>query len=251
MNGPLTMDDGQRSALASAMESLMPGDGLLGIRSPDLSVARSLPLIYVAGPFRGANSWAMECNIRMAERVALAVWCAGAVAICPHLNTRFFQGRLPDQTFIDGTLAMMLGCDGMVVLPTWPWSDGTCGEILGATAAGLPYRILEWSGDVDEATIDWEVRRALTEMAIDKGTVAAVAAPPAIAPDDSLVHDVGEGYSVTVEGIDGFGSVWWYSGYSDAMEAFDLHAQSELVAGRVVLKQHLGDEADVLAESVY
>lgn len=139
-------------------------DEVIG-ETPDLSMALQLPLIYVAGPFRGANSWEMECNIRMAERVSLAVWAAGAVAICPHTNTRFFQGRLPDQTFIDGTLAMMLGCDGMLVLPEWERSSGTCGEILVARAVGMPYKILEWAGEPDEATIQWYVHQALTDMA--------------------------------------------------------------------------------------
>ena len=95
-------------------------------------------VIYVAGPFRACNSWEMECNIRRAETVALDVWRAGYVALCPHLNTRFFQGTLPDETWLKGDLEMLSRCDGMVLVAGWEGSAGTIEEIKYARNYGIP-----------------------------------------------------------------------------------------------------------------
>ena len=64
-------------------------------------------VIYVAGPYRAETTWGIECNTRAAEELALQVWQAGAVAICPHSNSRFFQGSAPDEAFVDGYLEVL------------------------------------------------------------------------------------------------------------------------------------------------
>jgi hypothetical protein len=91
-------------------------------------------VVYIAGPFRGANGWEIEENVRRAERLSLKVWAAGAVALCPHNNTRFFQGTLPDSVFIEGTKEMLRRSD--VVLFTWNWklSEGARDEYVDAVA---------------------------------------------------------------------------------------------------------------------
>ena len=63
-----------------------------------------MKVVYVAGPFRGRDSWEIESNIRRAEALALEVWRAGAAALCPHANTRFFQGAADDGVMIGGGL---------------------------------------------------------------------------------------------------------------------------------------------------
>lgn len=55
-----------------------------------------MKVIYIAGPFRGPDSWAIEQNVRAAEALALEVWRMGAVAYCPHAMTRFYQGAAPE-----------------------------------------------------------------------------------------------------------------------------------------------------------
>src|SRR5262245_18621062 len=85
-------------------------------------------VVYIAGPYRGANSWEIESNIRRAEQLALEVWRAGAAALCPHANTRFFQGALPDSIWLKGDLAMLAKCDAMVMTPDWQRSLGAQAE---------------------------------------------------------------------------------------------------------------------------
>lgn len=83
-----------------------------------------MKVIYISGKFRGPNSWAIEQNIRKAEELSLEVWRIGAVAMCPHLNTRFYQGALPDQVWLDGDLELVKRCDAMLMVDNWQDSEG-------------------------------------------------------------------------------------------------------------------------------
>lgn len=95
-------------------------------------------VVYVAGPFRGPDSWAIECNIRRAETLALEVWRLGAAAICPHTNTRFYQGAAPDAVWLDGDLAILAKCDAVLLTPDWQRSSGARAEVDFARARGIP-----------------------------------------------------------------------------------------------------------------
>ena len=97
-----------------------------------------MKLIYIAGPFRGRTPWDVEENIRRAERVALAVWQAGAAALCPHTNTRFFNGAAPDDIFLRGTMEMLRRSDAVFLTYGWPDSKGTIAEIDEAFSRNLP-----------------------------------------------------------------------------------------------------------------
>lgn len=94
-------------------------------------------LVYVAGPFRGPDSWAMESNIRRAEALALDAWRAGAAVICPHANTRFFQGSAPDSVWLDGDLEILRRCDAILLTPDWERSAGARAEKDEAERCGM------------------------------------------------------------------------------------------------------------------
>jgi len=98
-----------------------------------------MKVIYIAGPFRAPTAWQIEKNVRAAEEVAHWVWMQGHVALCPHTNTRFFNGEGTDQLWIDGTLELMWRCDGMLLVPDWQHSVGTNGEVRQATQRKMPY----------------------------------------------------------------------------------------------------------------
>ncbi len=71
----------------------------------------------------------MEKNIRHAETLALEVWLAGYAAICPHANTRFYQGTAPDRLWLDGDLAILAKCDALLLTDNWEKSAGTRAEL--------------------------------------------------------------------------------------------------------------------------
>jgi len=95
-------------------------------------------VVYIAGPFRGSNAWEIECNIRRAETLGLEVWRVGAAVICPHANTRFFQGAAPDSVWLEGTLAILRKCDVVLLTKDWKRSEGARKEKIEAESLGIP-----------------------------------------------------------------------------------------------------------------
>lgn len=95
-------------------------------------------VVYVAGPFRGPDSWAIEGNIRRAEALSLEVWRLGAAAICPHTNTRFFQGAAPDNVWLQGDLAILAKCDAILMTDDWERSTGARAEEAFARERQIP-----------------------------------------------------------------------------------------------------------------
>jgi hypothetical protein len=106
-----------------------------------------LPLrVYVAGPFRSVSSYVpgqqdafgIHGNIYEAMKVALEVWRNGMAALCPHGNTHCFQNSAPDDVWLIGDLALMLGCQAVLMMPTWKRSSGARAEHEFALQQGLP-----------------------------------------------------------------------------------------------------------------
>lgn len=110
---------------------------------------KKFPVIYIAGPFRGANAWEVEQNIRRAEAVAFQVAQAGAMPLCPHTNTRFFDGTLTAEFWLEGTMELLRRCDAAIFTPLWMKSSGARAEHDEAGRLGLPRfysvtELVEW-----------------------------------------------------------------------------------------------------------
>lgn len=97
-----------------------------------------MKVIYVAGPFRASNAWEIELNVRRAEETALEVWRMGAAAICPHTNTRFFQGAAADSVWLEGDLEILRRCDAVLMVRGWRRSRGAAAERSLALDLGIP-----------------------------------------------------------------------------------------------------------------
>ncbi len=104
-----------------------------------------MKVIYIAGKFRskvkfgtGPDQWEQEQNIRAAEEASWKVWEAGHAAICPHTNTRFFQGSLPDYIWLAGDVEILLRCDGVLLVERWQESEGTRVEKSVADKHNIP-----------------------------------------------------------------------------------------------------------------
>jgi hypothetical protein len=101
-----------------------------------------MKLIYIAGPFRGDTGWAIEENVRQAERFALQVWKMGLAAICPHCNTRMFFGEIDEDLALRGCLEILARCDGVLFIPGWEGSEGANVEWQEALRLKIP---IYWS----------------------------------------------------------------------------------------------------------
>jgi nucleoside 2-deoxyribosyltransferase len=93
-------------------------------------------ILYLAGPYSGD----IDQNIATARTVAISVWQAGHVAICPHLNNAHFEQdcSLSYDEYIRGDLKIILRCDGVLMLPEWGRSVGACQERSFALAHDIP-----------------------------------------------------------------------------------------------------------------
>lgn len=112
------------------------------------------PVVYLAGPFRAMNAWEVERNVRAAETVALEVWRRGYACLCPHTNTRHFDGAADDAIWLAGDLAMLARCDVVLMLPGWEASQGATAEHGYAISRGIPvlYDVAELRATDDRGT---------------------------------------------------------------------------------------------------
>ena len=97
-----------------------------------------MKVVYIAGPFRGKCAWDVENNIRRAESLALEVWRSGAAVICPHTNTRFFDGAAPDNTWLEGDLELLRRSDAVMLTYDWEKSSGARAEVDYASQEAIP-----------------------------------------------------------------------------------------------------------------
>lgn len=74
-----------------------------------------MKVVYICAPYRADTEHEVRRNIERARGCAESVWCAGAVALCPHLNTGWFGGLVPEHTFLDGDCELIRRCDAVYV----------------------------------------------------------------------------------------------------------------------------------------
>lgn len=100
-----------------------------------------MKVIYISGKYRDKRgTYYVEQNIFSAKEYALFVWKNGAVALCPHLNTAFFDGAygIQDRRWIEGDIELVNRCDAVWCIPGWSESIGAKAERDAAVMAGIP-----------------------------------------------------------------------------------------------------------------
>jgi len=97
-----------------------------------------LKVVFISGKYRAPTEWGVKQNIHAAEQAAMHVWQLGGVAICPHLNTAFFGGSCPDETWLAGDLELLRRCDAVYAMVDWRQSKGATAEVELAESLGLP-----------------------------------------------------------------------------------------------------------------
>jgi len=94
-------------------------------------------VVFVCGPFRAESAWDIEQNIRRAEELALELWRTGYAVVCPHTNTRFFQGAADDGVWLQGDIEILKRCDAVALVDGWEQSEGARAEYQVAQELGL------------------------------------------------------------------------------------------------------------------
>lgn len=108
-----------------------------------------LPMVYVAGRFRGASLAEIQFNIDVAGRFAAEVAKAGCVPIVPHvmegLRMHDLNQANDGEWWLRATMQMLEVCDAVVVVPGWHESRGTLAEVARARALELPVFEAYWA----------------------------------------------------------------------------------------------------------
>lgn len=100
-----------------------------------------IPVIYVAGPYRGPNRAAIELNIQAARHIGKLCCVKGWSVIIPHANTSHLDEALPgisDDFWLASTMELLRRADAVVLVPGWENSSGTRAEIREAEQRGIP-----------------------------------------------------------------------------------------------------------------
>lgn len=105
----------------------------------------TLPLIYIAGPFRGPTPLAVRRNVEAARDLGLRVAEAGGYPVIPHTMTSEFDKLLTDEFWLEGTMEMLRRCDAICLTANWQQSTGARAEEQTARRLGLP-RFLDSGG---------------------------------------------------------------------------------------------------------
>ena len=94
-------------------------------------------VVFLSGPYRSNTENGIYQNIQTAREYAVKLWKQDYAVICPHLNSAFMGGIVPDSDFLAGDLEILKRCDAFCRLPYWADSEGAREEIAWAEANGL------------------------------------------------------------------------------------------------------------------
>lgn len=102
-----------------------------------------MKLAYLSGKYSDARGPIfVERYINYSMEVAIQLWSLGIAVICPHTNTRHFDGATDYATFIEGDLLMVERVDLVVMLDNWNLSNGAKLERWRAMEKGIC--VFEW-----------------------------------------------------------------------------------------------------------
>lgn len=100
---------------------------------------KTIPVIYVAGPYSGKDGLAVELNVRRAELAAYALYRLGGVAvICPHSITRWVDSQVSYRAMCEATLELLRRSDAVLFVEGWENSTGSLEEYEEAQRLGRP-----------------------------------------------------------------------------------------------------------------
>lgn len=94
--------------------------------------------VMITGPFRGANHWETENNIRRVEDLAAKVIALGAMPIMLHTMYRFLCGAAPDEFFLNAGLDLLKKSDVLLMEKHWANSERSVRERNACRASGKP-----------------------------------------------------------------------------------------------------------------
>jgi len=102
-----------------------------------------LKLFYIIAPYTASSHIKVQNNINEAKILAQYYWLKGNAVICPHLNTAFFSGLIPESDFYQGTLLMLSKSDKAIIHPRFKHSSGCIKEIKFCEENNIPHKYID------------------------------------------------------------------------------------------------------------
>lgn len=102
---------------------------------------QTIPILYVAGPYRADSRGEIQMNIMSALTVATKAIKKGWAPICPHqnfANLDEIMPAVPDQFWLDATMEFLRVSHAVVMAPGWPSSRGSVMEYQEAVDLSIP-----------------------------------------------------------------------------------------------------------------
>lgn len=100
-----------------------------------------IPVVYIAGPYRGRTSDQVDKNIYAARHFGIEAIVVGWSPVIPHCNTQRLEVALPavsDEFWLESTLELMRRCDAVLMVAGWESSVGATNERDKALRLGMP-----------------------------------------------------------------------------------------------------------------
>ena len=94
-------------------------------------------ILYIAGPYKAHTTHWIYRNIMEARRRMEWAWLNGWIPICPHTNSAFTDGLVPEDAILKGYLKILGVCDAILMISGWDTSDGASKEWARANELGL------------------------------------------------------------------------------------------------------------------
>jgi hypothetical protein len=103
---------------------------------------KSIPIVYIAGAFRGPTNAAVQRNIDVAAWFRAPIAELGAFPLCVHIAEGLAMHDVQQENggdfWLAATMEVLEGCDAAVLVPGWNASVGTYWEVERALELGLP-----------------------------------------------------------------------------------------------------------------
>lgn len=98
-----------------------------------------MKIAYVIGPYRAKSDYGVYKNIRNAEEVAEELWGLGFAVLCPHRNSAFLSGLVPEENFLRAGEEFARMADLIVGVDGWEKSGGSLRERDAGIEAGATF----------------------------------------------------------------------------------------------------------------
>jgi len=103
-------------------------------------------ILYIIGPYRSDSENGVLHNIMNAYRAMESCWKAGIIPICPHTNSMFTGGLIPDEEILRGYRKVVSRCDGVILLEGYRESNGSMDELQEAIQHRLEIWVIDTHG---------------------------------------------------------------------------------------------------------